>query len=480
MERAARDWSRQRTLRVAGDLLGEAWTLRSPTQVTDAAKWVLDHPAPPSRLLELARRISGESPHPTATARDEQLPATLDSRRAQVGSFKRRVRRFPREAVTWMDLARAYVTNGQDDLAKRPVQIAIALAPTSRFILRSAVRFFLHVQEPETARRLLIACPRTPTDPWLLAAEAATSSVVGKPPHFARLSRRVAASTEFPLLHLSELATAVATIEMEAGAHRPAKRLFQRALLEPTENAVAQVEWATRQDPTIQIPEVAYEVPRAYEALAWNNLHDGRWERIVRAAESWLHDEPFSSRPAIFGSWASMFANRNFKKAQEFAQAGLVTHPGEPLLLNNLAVSLVDLGDLTAAREALAKVANCSANSKTMIPIIATRGLICFRHGLLVEGRAYYREALESARHHKEPWMEVLALLHLAREELSLDPTAAENAARGAAKLLERLPIGYRALADRFSLLSGLGGIVASSQLADSIRGSTAAKPSKR
>lgn len=457
LHRAAEDWRSLQNSRVAGDLLGEAMVLGQRDDAIEAAQWVLRQESAPARLRALAAHISGQEIHPAGSTPHDPSPSIdrLD-RWMSIRKCRSRLRLFPLEAATWMDLARAYVVNGQDRLAMRPVEVALALHPCNRFIVRSAVRFMLHVRRPDRARDLLIKNPRTPEDPWLLAAEIAVASVQGRTPRFVKVAMSKLAERNAPAIDLSELASAVGTLELEAGSGRVAKKLFQFSLADPTENAVAQVEWAARQDSRIVVPEDAFAVIGAHEATAWSSLQNGAWGAIDEATEGWLSDEPFSSRPAIFGSWSSLITSLNFERSRHFAEAGLVTHPDNPVLLNNLAVALANLGELELATQNLDKAAQLSTDDKSRIATTASRGLIYFRRGDIASGRQLYKQAVSIARQAHEPWLEALALLHLAREEHHIDLYAAEQRSAEASVLLRQLPLPFLNLGFQFAKVAGL------------------------
>lgn len=455
VERAAKAWGQHKTMGFAGDLLGKASVIGKAALAQEAASWVMEQPDSPRPLCRLAYRLTGQTV--ASEAIGEAVPlARAEERHVQIHRLRRRLNQAPLDAATWIDLARAYVVHGQADKALQPIRNALSLAPLSRFVIRSAVRFFLHTDDARRARELLIMCARTSSDPWLLAAEVACSSVISRAPHFAKRARTLVAERKLPPRHLSELASAVATLELESGSHRKARQLFALAMLDPTENAVAQAAWATRQDPRIEVPRVAFTAPRAYEAQSWSYLHDQQWADVVDAAEQWLHDEPYSSRPAAFGSWASLIAEGNFEKAVAFAEAGLAVHHLHPLLLNNLAVALADLGRVDRANNELNKIQGDTLDLRTSTAVTATKGLLCFRAGHIERGRELYRDAVELALRHGDRLPATLALLHLAREELARDERAAARILEEAYEQIPRLSELEKQLAIRFTAVSGL------------------------
>jgi len=455
VEKAAKAWEQHNTMGFAGDLLGKASVIGKAALAHEAASWVLEQPDSPRSLRRLAYRLTGQS----VASEDigEAVPlARAEERHARIHSLRRRLNQSPLDAATWIDLARAYVVHGQADKALQPVRNALSLAPLSRFVIRSAVRYFLHTDDAQRARTLLTMCVRTSSDPWLLAAEVACGSVLRRTPHFAKRARAFVAERKVSPKHLSELASAVATLELESGSHRKARQLFALAMLDPTENAVAQAAWATRQDPRIEVPRVAFSAPRAYEAQSWSHLHDQLWDEVVGAADQWLRDEPFSSRPAAFGSWAALIVEGNFEKAVAFSEAGLAVHHLHPMLLNNLAVAFADLGRVDRASNELNKIQGYALDPRTLTAVTATRGLLCFRAGQVERGRNLYRDAVELALRHGDRLAATFALLHLAREELARDEQAAGRILEETSEQIQRLSVLERQLAIRFTAVSGL------------------------
>ena len=61
--------------------------------------------------------------------------------------------------ILLMDVARDLTAKGHDKAALRYVRVAAALAPQSRFVIRAAARYFLHVGDHEQAHDLLRLSP---------------------------------------------------------------------------------------------------------------------------------------------------------------------------------------------------------------------------------------------------------------------------------------------------------------------------------
>ena len=317
-----------------------------------------------------------------------------------------------------MDLARLYVTLGQIVPAEEALQVARGLAPTERFVLRATTRFLLHAQRPDEALRLLRLNPRTPSDPWLMAAEIAVSSVVGKSPKFAANGQQLLVHGDIPPLHRSELACALAAMEMEHGRDRRAIRLFTQSLEEPTDNALAQVVWASSQLGIGQINARLLKIPKANEALTFDAFNKGKWKDVVVQADGWSKDESFSARPRLLASSIAASLLGEAKLGEQIARDGLTTHPGHPGLVNNVAFALVQQGE---PRRALSLLE--SANTTGMTPIqaiclCATTGLVHFRLGMKSEGREFYERAIKTAQDHRQDQLEIVATMYFARERV--------------------------------------------------------------
>lgn len=223
----------------AAELLSTAIRLRDVDAGVLAANFIRDKAGlAPTMLLRAANAVHiAADPYPSAAIPDD-------------GDAIARIRRIltlrPRSANLWVDLARHQAGLGKTHKALQSMRIGLALAPNHRWVLRSASRLLLHADEAEAAHKLLAYHPRTAGDRWLMAAEIASAQIANRPPKFASKARDLLRPHRLSASHLSELAASVATLELESGANKSARRLLRLALEDPTENALAQVEWAER------------------------------------------------------------------------------------------------------------------------------------------------------------------------------------------------------------------------------------------
>ena len=184
-------------------------------------------------------------------------------------------------SIGWVDMARHYAMLGQLTHAARAMQNGLILAPNSRFILRSAVRLYVHSQDPERALHTLGQSDVISRDPWLRAAEIAVSGLMEKTPPRLRQTRRALRSGSLDHRHVSELASAVATFEMHAGSNKSARRLFNIALEFPTENSVAQADWAAERIHGISLNKDHFLLPRTFEAKAIDHFNKLKWAECL-------------------------------------------------------------------------------------------------------------------------------------------------------------------------------------------------------
>ena len=423
LEERIADWRRNRVFGVAADLMSAAFVLGATDnrEVEEAALFVLESKTyAPKPVLELALYIiEGEDEAAGVDSPASSVPSVDDPLREQIRNLKARVRANPRNSVAWVDLARLYVSTGVHSKAERAILNSIALSPSNRFVLRSAARFYVHLGDAEHAYALLRRSPVTNGDPWLKAAEIAVGDIVGKAPRRLRSTiRSMLDNPDFSPWHISELASAIATVEMKTGKESAARRHFRLALQQPTENTVAQATWAKSRINGVVLDDQHFRIPLSYEAKAYDAYERMEGRECVTECEKWLQDEPFSSRPASLGSFMAMVAFEDYERAISFTQRGLLSNPRDFLLRNNLVVATAETGNLDAAAIEFRRIDSRSLEDKEKVTWTATNGLLSFREGEYEKGRECYRNAADLARRQLDRRLEPMVLTHWAREEL--------------------------------------------------------------
>lgn len=316
---------------------------------------------------------------------------------AAIHDTRRWLSRFPRDSLSWLDLGRLHAAAGNTLSAKQAVQTAHALSPQNRTILRGTSRFFLHAREPDIALSVLDQTARTEKDPWLMAGHLAISSILGKTSRFVKKAKKIVASDAYAPHEITELAGSLATLELEAGYNKEARRLFNISLVEPNENVLAQVQWASKQlnlEP--DLPEEWLQNPISSEAGYYHSLLNDQFEGALANALNWHIDEPFASRPMIGASFIAGISG-NFTDASNYARQGLISEPENAMLLNNLAFSTGAQGDLENAERIIRKIA--ALERKALSPhTLANLGMLAYLRNEHVLGAQLYETATQLYR----------------------------------------------------------------------------------
>jgi Tfp pilus assembly protein PilF len=432
-------WQEDKSLFVALDLLSASFVLGDSRFAKEAAEFVLQHePEVTPAALRIANAILGRG-----VKSDPEPGVTSSDFRAAIRQAKARRVREPRNAFAWAELARLYAINGMRDLAERPMRIALSLAPGNRHILRCAARYFLHAGDPGEALSILRHAEGVQSDPWLLAAEVAVSSVTGKTSRFMRGARALAGEKNIKSFHRSELAAAVASAEMWAGSEKKARNLFVDALEGPTENAFAQVVWASQQVGLREFPFERVHVPNDFEARALEARNNAHWETAVAHCREWAVLESFSSRPYGLASAVAAELLRRPADAVSLVNEGLKTNPHHPGLINNKAFALVGCGKPKDAMAELLGADLKQANDDSKVCILATAGLVEFRLGNATDGRELYQRAITYAHQMGNRTLKATAQVYLAREEARVGHAGYEQFFEAGAEYLEQAQDAY-------------------------------------
>ncbi len=196
-----------------------------------------------------------------------------------------------------------------------------------------------------------------------------------------------------PPEHLTELQSALATLDVFGGAERRARSLLRASLESPTENSVAQARWISTQLSGITINKSNLDLPFNFETRCWRALEQGKWKQAGDECMNWLLDEPFSSRPARVGSLIGISLTNDPVYAEMCVRAGLQADPDDSILLNNLAVILAYQGKLLEAVEEFRRIALIFDSVFPSYIYLATAGLLQFRMVDIGEGRLFYARA---------------------------------------------------------------------------------------
>lgn len=339
------------------------------------------------------------------------------------------LQKYQRNPLLYLDMARNQAVLGLREKAEKSIRIALSLAPQHRHVLRAAARFYINEEAPEIALHLLVNSSMTRHDPWLMAAEIATAQLAGRGSKFIKHGKSLLDNPSLKPIHLSELAAAVGTVELEDGRRKDAKRRFEMAMLDPTENALAQVKWAEdKSNLLFAFGKSTHQLPGAHEAAfikAYYQSHN-----IIEAArhvDKWFDDEPFSAIAAMMHSYIGSILD-DYQSVIDVCELGLRSNPNHPCLINNKIFAEISSGQVFEGDEetvlgrlaAIAKYlsAESSKEDADFAHIGANYGLLLYRTGYPEEGRLAYDHAVKWAKRKSEPFSAANALMFHAREAI--------------------------------------------------------------
>lgn len=359
----------------------------------------------------------------------------LDKIKQKINATKAALKAYPNNSILYVELSRYYSILGLEDKAIHAMKIAMHLAKNNRFVLRSATRLFSNYHSKdndylEYIQHFLSKRGITSQDPWIMSAEISIASTLSKTSKFIKKGMSLIESKQHNPLSFTELASNIATIEMEHGSHKKSRQLFRQALIQPNDNSLAQVEWASRKDHTLSVSLEQYNINKNFEALMYDAYFNKKqFDLTLTHAIHWFLDQPYSKDSVMFGSNIAATLLNEQDKAIAFVKAGLVSHPNDPGLINNLAYSLALDNRPQESLDALNKIKHPSQiGEETQICLIATHGLALFRtkeENNVKEGVRLYQEAMQKAKDSKNVLLALTAALNYSREVLLYNPKEA-------------------------------------------------------
>ncbi|MBU8921215.1 MAG: hypothetical protein KOO63_05285 [Bacteroidales bacterium] len=386
---AQEKWQNDNNLSHAVDFVGEAIVISDfdNAQALDAAKFILTN-------------VSSEKKHVRALAKhyvdprddiseDDQFAVKTDPINSRISSLKSRTATHPIDPISWADLSLLYAIAGSRSKSIRCMSVALGLSKGNRFVLRSAARCFVHFGEPDRALDIIRKSAQCKSDPWIAASEIAIAESAGLKNRCLRPGRQLVANDNLSQFSRSELAATISTLELAHGSSRKAKVFMRKALLEPTENSLAQAEWMAANlssSPTVELEEY----PASYEARAQHYYHLKDYDRTIQAARLWADFQPLSSRPLAQASFiASVVLNDDSRSISLLRDSALVRQ-FDPILTNNYAFALMRQGRISEASELLRRIDKRSLPLREQLILSATNGLLAFKQGNPEQGRDLY------------------------------------------------------------------------------------------
>lgn len=431
-------WKQNKSIGVAADLLNFSHIQEANSLLEDPANFVLKSQEKlPDPLIFLANKVLNER----VKVRDVKPSVIVSPEKIfeEIAYLKKRLSYNPRDAITLVDLARLYASLGQKEKADKAITTATSIYPDHRFILRSSTRHWIHSGDPEKGLHLLRKTERTKTDPWLLASELAVESVLKKSPKRWNLAKSILASDKFDSVHIAELASASASMFLQDGKIKDAKRLFNKALLDPNDNVIAQAIWASNFfGINIKTRPEWFEGAFSAEANYYKKQSELDFKGAIEAALEWFYSEPFSLRPLRAATYAACIIE-NFEDAEKFAKLGLNIDKNDIELGNNLVYALVGQGKIDEAVILLQEIYIYEKNEtgSSSYHTIANFALIHYRFGFTDEAEKLYRASLSLMQEGSHSESRAVATATMAKEaKLANAPNSAQLLAEAKALAL--------------------------------------------
>lgn len=427
LEEYEHDWSREHSLLYASELVSAAVAngIRHNSVAKDAAEFVLNQDG---KTTESQRTVAlsllaedNDRAFPKCNHEIDELLMNTGEIYAKIGYLKSIIRKYPFSPINYVEVARFYTMIGQTNQAIKMMNIALGLDSENRFISRSAARLFVHVEDLDLAHYVLRKNKQVAFDPWLMASEISVNLLRERSSSLIKKGVALINSGDFSPFSLSELSSSLGTLEFVKGTQKRSKLFFEKSLISPNDNSLAQAEWAKANKLSLHFDKtVCDKVNMSYEANALYAFQKDKYEDALKASIRWLNDMPYSKNPIFVGANISYTFLKDYKTAAKILKRGLEANPNEPAFMNNLAYTYALDGKLVEANEIIQKANKISdIDERTQICLSATRGLIAYREKRIEEGRALYMEAIKAAKDIPgDPTYNWNAILNFIREEI--------------------------------------------------------------
>lgn len=424
------DWKEYKSIGIAGDILGVALVCNQENNgtVREISNFVLQNKQLASKaIINAAENILKPKNEAIELSIDTNLPDSFDDKsnlfeiHLKIHNLKKKLINNSYNPINWVEIARYYSILGQEKKAERAIKNALFLAPENRFVLRSVARFFVHIGDIELAHDIIRKSELTKHDPWLLATEIALATLRERNSRFAKSGLQIVESNTFHPFNTTELAGSLATLELKNSNIKKSKKLFEKSLINPNDNSLAQAEWASQEEKNLTpINPQQFNLINSFEANARDLSEQKKWQESIDFSKKWFFDLPFSKMSVLFGYQIASNKLKDRNQAVEVAKLGLLSHPNDPLLLNNIIYSLSLQNKFDEAEKYLRDVKKEDINSRNNhgICLTATRGLYLFRKGYHDIGRQLYLESMKMAKEEGKTYLNSLALINYVREEI--------------------------------------------------------------
>lgn len=422
-------WQNNKSIPFAGDLISAAILNghKADPNAIEAARFIVAHQDEATNVLYRTAKSLIATPEEIASAAKLTVRQKIENIKNQEISVRNEIKLLKQSRdyccynpIAYCELARCYVTLGQFEKAKEAMAIAIHLAPSHRYVCRSAARFYLHIHEEDKARYIIAKNPSLLYDPWLLASEIAINTLMERTSRHIKRGSELITSQNYSPFSLTELSSAIGSVEMINGNKKKCRSYFKTALQKPNDNSLAQAQFllSKNADLSFEFGENIL-IPNAFEAESITAYVTNDYKGSLMTAIDWIEDMPFTRRPVQFAANLAYTFLKEYDTAIDILDIGLKSNPNNPILLNNKAYAYALSGKSNDAEFVIQEAKKLTLSTDTKVCLTATEGLTEYRKGNIEKGRALYTQAIQLAKaSFLDQRIVNTAILNYVREEL--------------------------------------------------------------
>lgn len=393
-----RKWREYPSLISAGELISAAIVNNrtAEAEVSEAAGFVLHSSDNVPLSLDNASKQLLNKPLPPEVIPQREFPIY-----GEIAKLKELLSKYPTSAILHVEIARCYVLLGQIKSASLHMDAALYFDRHSRFVVRAAARFLIHIKEEEKAVQTLRNSGLTKRDPWLMASEISVSRRFKKRSPNVKRAIQLVESGNFSDFDLSELRGTIGMEEYANASYKKSRKLFNQSLLSPNDNSFAQAQWMMQnRHLELLFPSTPIDVTYK-ESLCHEKFFEGNYASALQYAKEWQKDAPYSIKCAMFGSGISTIYQKDYKTSIQILDTYLRTNNKSKEALNDLAYAYALNNETVEAQrriDSAARFIDMKYLEEVDICLVATQGLICFRTGNIEEGSRLYEQAIEASK----------------------------------------------------------------------------------
>ncbi len=346
-------------------------------------------------------------------------------------SYNKKLLQFePKDAATWMDQAINYFELGQKTKSFRCIESAITINKNSGFIVRNTSRLLSHFGEKNKAIQVLKKSDNYKYDPQILSAEIAFSQIEGRRTKGVDFGIKLLKENIYTEFQKSELYGAIGTMEYFNGSYKKSEDLFDKSLIDPTENSMVQSLWYKLE----AIPEQKINIFKdSSEVQAKNFYNEEDYLNALKFSNKWITEEKFSIRPYYL---TTHLQGDIFEKHDEAYDTTVKAYNNQKIIKRNISKESVlgmkndliyhalKMNDISKAIEHYPFIVSEVDRNKNNLDkdllgtLSATLGLFNFKINNIEEGRKLYSLSIKHFLSRKKGQLAAFAIINLIEAEM--------------------------------------------------------------